>query len=137
MRYDANGPAAIDVTIRHPLAPSRTRPGTDEIGKWHEAQEEDKVKKYGEGCQRRGWTFIPFVMHCYGGMGDAALTFVTNCVHLLAGQHDAWERRGVEGNCWQGLSMALARELARQLVWGQCPKDSADGGIAEAHRPYA
>jgi hypothetical protein len=136
MRYDANGPAAIDVTIRHPLAPSRNRAGLEDIGKWHEEQERDKIKKYGDGCQRRGWTFIPFVLDCYGGMGDGALTFVGNCIKLLAGQHDAWERRGVEGTCWQGISMTLAREVGRQLVWGQCPEELADHCLPEAHKPY-
>lgn len=114
---DAKGSAEIDVTVHHPLT--------------------KKVRKYGAGCQRRRWTFIPFVFYCYGGRDGAALASFGQCVRLIMGLHDSRERRAAEANCWQCLSMAPSREVANQLAWGECAEELADGGATNYHHPYS
>jgi hypothetical protein len=75
-------------------------------------------------------------MDCYGGMSEAGQGFVSTCIRLQTSQHNGWERRGVEASAWQGLGMALMRELARQLAWGQCPEQLLDCSSAGTHSPY-
>ena len=114
-RLDANGPAAVDVTVRHSLAPSRpVRAGTDLDG-WFQGQEREKVTKYRSVCARRGWTLVPFVVDCYGGLGKEAGNLVSQFLKLLLGQKEGWARRSAEADVWQALGIALARDVARQL----------------------
>jgi hypothetical protein len=140
-RFDANGPAAVDVTVRHLLAPSHPVTTQAAREKWHEDQEKDKIRKYDAACQRLGWTFTPFVMDCYGGLGDAAQAFVNSCLKLLLSQQEGWQRRGMEANVWQTLGIALARELAKQLAWGSQAEQGLDCGgpirLEVSHNPYA
>jgi hypothetical protein len=137
-RFDANGPAAVDVSVRHPLQPSNPIHTAAAREKWHENQEKDKEKKYTTTCQRLGWTFIPFIMDCYGGMGDRAQAFLTQCLKMLLSQQESWQRRHMEATVWQDVGMALARELARQLVWGLQAEVGMDcgGPIRTSHNPY-
>jgi hypothetical protein len=138
-RYDANGPAAIDVSIRHPLQPSNPAITEAARTKWHEHQEADKTKKYEGTCKKLGWSFIPFIMDTYGGMGEQAQSFTTSCLKMLLSQREGWQRRSLEATVWQDVGMALARELARQLVWGLQAEQGMDcgGPIRTSHNPYS
>ena len=116
-RLDVDGPGAIDVTVRDPLAPSHPlRP--EAILSWHQSQEKEKRVKYDAACRRRGWQFIPFVVDVYGGFGDEAMRLVSLLVKSTVGQFEGWQRREQEATVWQSLSFALAREVSKQLVWG-------------------
>ena len=65
-RLSVNGPGAVYVTIRDPLAPSHPV-GVEGVGTWHSRQEQEKNEKYVVRCHRRGWAFIPFVLDMFGG----------------------------------------------------------------------
>lgn len=118
-RFTDNRPAAVDVTIRHTLAPSHPLRNAGDLEGWQVRQEGDKRRKYDRECARLGWTFIPFVMDCYGAPGAEARGFVTACTRLIAGQQEAERSREVEADVWQGLSFTLARELASQFRAGR------------------
>lgn len=114
-RLDANGPAAIDVTIRHTLAPSRPVQKGAAIEGWHQEQERQKKQRYSATCARRRWTFIPLTMDCYGGMGPEGRHLMATCMKYLQGQRDEASKREIEASTWQAISMSLAREIGRQL----------------------
>ena len=99
-RLDANCPAAVDVTVRHSLAPSRPVRSAADLDSWFEGQEREKFAKYRGACARRGWTLIPFVVDCYGGMGREAAVLVGQLLKLLLGQKEAWARRSAEADVW-------------------------------------
>jgi hypothetical protein len=105
--------------VRNTLKASGPLGRSDRHKEWLEAQENDKHAKYDAQCKARGWTLIPFVMDCYGALGGEALSFGTKMVQRLTGQKDFWLRRKTEDTVWQGLSLTLARDLARQLVWSR------------------
>ena len=69
-RLDANGPCAVDITVRHTLAPSHSLRTRDSLVGWWERQEEDKRAKYAATCRSLGWSFTPFVMDCFGALGQ-------------------------------------------------------------------
>ena len=68
-RWDTDGPAAVDVTVRCPRAPHHPVHDPSLYTLWQRAQEDDKTTKYGDGCRRKGWAFYPFVVDTWGGGG--------------------------------------------------------------------
>jgi len=138
-RLDANGPAAVDITVRHPLAPSRVLPATFDVDRWRAQQEADKVRKYHAQCSRLGWSLVPFVADCYGGLGTEARTLVSTCLKQIAAQQEVGFRRGAEAEVWQGLLLPLAKEVGRQLRGSLFCRDREEGVDLpwSTHTPYA
>ena len=114
-RLDANGPAAVDITVRHTLAPSRHVRCADGVAPWFLTQEAEKVTKYQSQCRRLGWTMIPFVLDCFGALELEVQALMTSCLKLLAGQKELWARRTAEADAWQYLSIKFATAMARHL----------------------
>jgi hypothetical protein len=134
-RYDSDGPAAVDFTIRDPLAPSNPCITDSRIKGWHEAQEDDKVKKYGRICQSKGWAFIPFVMDVHGGMAPQARKFMQTMIKATVGQKEGWQRRQVEASMWQEVEFEVMKDIAKQLVWS-VQVLAEDKGAPQVNQPY-
>jgi len=88
------GPAAVDVTILHPLAPGAPVGARAGVEQWRTRQAEDKRAKYEADCGRLGWKFVPVVMDTFGGLGKGGLECVGYLVKEVVGQREGWERRG-------------------------------------------
>jgi len=142
-RLDANGPCAVDITVRHTLAPSHPLRKSDEWPLWVSRQEEDKRTRYVATCRSLGWTFTPLVMDCFGAVGPEGRTLMGTLLRMLLAQREPWERRSAEADAWQGLSLALVREIgaqlraARFLVPGDVGMDGEEGAPSGAHVPYS
>ena len=68
-------PAAVDVTVRDPLAHSApVHPAN--LPAWHARQEDEKQRKYKAACDRLGWQMLLFVADVYGGLGTVAQALV-------------------------------------------------------------
>ena len=65
----------IDVTIVNPTAPSNLVHAQRMLGAATEA-EKRKIRKYDELSSQQNYTFIPFVIETYGGIGKKAQTFL-------------------------------------------------------------
>ena len=144
-RWNADGPAAIDVSVRHTLRPSGPVKSPGAVGAWFLTQEAQKHSKYDAQASRCGWQFTAFIMDCYGALGLEARNFMSGCLKLLLGQTAVGSRRKVEDDVWGGLSLTLARELGRQLVQHRyaTPSGPDEDGDDEpvgigggSHRPY-
>ena len=142
-RLETNGPAAIDITVRHPLAPSRPVRTAGEVDRWRVAQEQDKVVKYRGICGMFGWSLIPFVADCYDGLGGEARSLVSMCLRHLLAQKEPGARRGAEADAWQSILLPLAKEVARQLR-SSLFATSGSGNVADqdeaagyCHSPYS
>jgi hypothetical protein len=63
---------------------------------------------------------------------------MSTLLKLLLGQQDAWLKRRTETNTWQLLSISVAREIARQLIWARytSPVDVEEGNTNRVHNPY-
>ena len=74
-RWDSEGPLAIDVTCRHANPPGRG--GNDHaIEDFYREHERDKVESHGATCNAHGWSFLPFVVSTWGGLGPKAKKFM-------------------------------------------------------------
>ena len=142
-RLDANGPCAVDITVRHTLAPSHPLRKAADLPQWVSRQEEDKRSRYAATCRSLGWTFTPLVMDCFGAVGPDGRTLMGTLLRMLLAQREPWERRSTEADAWQGLSLALVRELGAQLRAARflpgCDLEMAgtDGAPSGAHLPYS
>jgi len=85
-RLDANGPCAVDITVRHTLAPSRPVRSPDDFTAWVERQEQEKKDKYAATCRSLGWSFTPFVLDCYGALGREGRSLMGSLLKMLLAQ---------------------------------------------------
>ena len=142
-RLDANGPCAVDVTVHHTLAPSHPlRGGDGSLTAWQEAEAAKKKRKYLAQCKNWGWSFCPFVLDCYGALAEDGRALMATILRFSLAQREGWERRGVEADAWQGLSLALMREVGAQLRASRYllhPEENPgpDDGPLFSHNPYA
>ena len=140
-RWGSGGPAAVDLTVRDPLAPSHPVRQVSGLEPWRLRQEEGKGRKYLAQCQRWHWQFVPFVMDVFGGFGGQARRVVSHLVTCTLGELEAWKRREMEASIWQELSLALAREVGRQLAWGLVVEPDSERWVEAAgwvgvHAPF-
>ena len=142
-RLDANGPCAVDVTVHHTLAPSHPlRPTDGSLASWQQAEADKKRRKYQAQCGHWGWTFCPFVLDCFGALAEDGRALMATLLRFFLAQKEGWERRAVEADAWQGLSIALMREVAAQLRASRYllyPDEDAgpEDGPPFSHTPYA
>ena len=52
----------------------------------------------------------------------------------LVGQKEGWQRRQLEANVWQDLSMGVMQAIGRQLVWSV--HGSWEDLQTTSHQPY-
>ena len=139
-RWDSDGPAAVDVTIRCPLAPHNTVRDPSLLTKWQLQQESEKQRKYGDGCERMGWSFHPFVVDTFGALAPSARAFMAVLTKRAVGTRLGRERKGHEMSLWQRLlfpAMAtVGRQLSALLTAPAPPASSSIATVSSFHRPY-
>ena len=138
-RWDADGPAAVDVTVRCPVAPHNPLRDPSSLPQWHLRQEEDKVKRYGDGCARMGWGFHPFVLDTWGGLGPSARAFMAQVAKRSLGGRLGRERTSQEMTLWQRLLFPPMAALGRQLstlLTVEVPNPTSTATFSSFHRPY-
>ena len=112
---DSDGPAAADVTVRCPLAPHNPVRDQSLLPGWRTQQEDDKRRKYGDGCERMGWAFHPFVVDTWGGLAPSARAFMSTLTKRAVGSRLGRDRKGHEMSMWQRLLFPTMAALGRQL----------------------
>ena len=140
-RWDADGPAGIDTTIRCPSAPSHPLLNAEKLTQWKELQEQDKHKKYDDRCRRAGWVFHAFLMDTWGGLGPEAIKVVTKLMPQILGNAIDEQRRSKEANAWQRLTFPVMAQIGKQLTMmlslPLIHPPEASGGQEPTHSPYA
>lgn len=127
----------MDITVRHTLAPSHPLRTPDGLAAWVERQEQEKKDKYAATCRSLGWSFAPFVVDCYGALGREGRGLMSSLLKMLLAQREGWERRGMEADAWQGLSVAVMREVAAQLRAARFLSTQEGGEDSPtSHTPY-
>ena len=86
-QWDADGPLMVDVTCRHPTPVGSTPPAVDGMRAWYTAQEADKNLLYADKCRRQGYSFTPFVVSPWGGLGPDALKLMLRLHKLVLGSN--------------------------------------------------
>ena len=135
---DSNGPCAVDITVRHTLAPSHPVRTAGDLSAWVSRQESEKRSKYEATCRSLGWAFTPFVLDCYGAVGREGRGLMSSLLKMLLAQRETWERRRAEAEAWQGLSISLMREIGAQLRTARYlpSHEAGEQDSSVSHDPY-
>ena len=136
-RWDADGPAAIDLTVRCPSAPGNPVRDPLQLQKWRTNQEREKTALYEQTCLRARWAFIPLLVDTHAGMGEEAKRFLAQLLPKVLGCHFGRKRRMLEAEFWQKLTFPVMAVVGRQLysLKLSAPVDHRTTG-AQNHNPY-
>ena len=108
-------PAAVDVTVAHPLNPEYLTGASATVFHVTEAAEERKRHENGDKCRELGWVCLPFAITAYGALGAEAADLVLRLTRRLAiqtGSRPADTTAAVFGR----LSVALVRSNAQAIL---------------------
>ena len=127
----------VDLTCRHPTPVGSAPPPVDGMSAWFASQAEDKDSLYLEKCRRQGYSFLPFVVTPWGGLGPEAMRVMLRLQKLALGTKRGWARTRLAQQCWQKLSLAVVKPVARQLTSLLQVQEPAWGAGPAQHQPYA
>ena len=82
---------------------------------WFRSQEKDKDLLYMERFRLRGYSFAPFVVTPWGGLGPEARKVMFRLHQLALGSKRGWARTHLSQAFWHKFSLAVARSVGRQL----------------------
>ena len=107
-------PAAVDVTIVHPLTNSNCLLPPSHCQEVIKTAEADKISHYGELCRNAGVSFIPAGFSTFGVQGPHAAQFITDLSKLLS------QKTGVnydlDRQLTEQLSVSVMKSVAKQLA---------------------
>ena len=135
-QWDSDGPLMVDITCRHPTRVGSAPPPVSGISSWFSAQAEDKDSLYLDKCRRQGYSFLPFVVTPWGGLGPEAMKVMLRLQKLALGSKRGWARTKLAQQFWQKLSLAVAKPVARQLTAILQVQEPAWGLAPQQHSPY-
>ena len=109
---------AVDIVVAHPFQLSQQPVTVEKAGRFTAAQEHHKVARIeaDPAFARSGWTFSPMGFHTFGGPGPAASRLWHTIVKRATTDLEGWEKIRAIQTMQQNLSLALMREVARQLL---------------------
>ena len=106
----------IDLTISHPLQADCYPLSLDHAKRHLSAAEQRKLNKHHESCSLMHWASHPAAFNPWGGTGPAARSLPNDILCRATSELYNKSRSQRVTEIRQGLSMALAREVAKQLA---------------------
>ena len=134
-RWDSDGPAAVDLTIRHHQLPSGPLRDPALLTQWLDKQEDQKNHLYQDQCARQSWQFMPFVIDTWGSMSGTARKVMQGLLRLALTDPEGKEKRSI--NLAEATNPPM-KIVARQLrihdpVLLDAPRQQ---GGTQVHSPY-
>ena len=114
--WDKGVDTCIDLTISHPLQADCYPLSLDRARRHLPAAEQYKLNKHRDSCSLMHWSSHPAAFNPWGGSGPAARSLLTDILRRATSDLDEKSRSHRITEIRQGLSMALAREVAKQLA---------------------
>jgi hypothetical protein len=115
IRWDHGRDIAVDFTVTNPLA-ADCYPLSLEGAKRHLANaERDKLVKEGPMCAAVRWGFSPVALSPWGMLGPSGKELLRDVTKRIVGDLPLEAHAGRAQELRQCLSLALMREVARQL----------------------
>ena len=113
--WDRGRDVAVDLTVSHPLAPHCHPLSLEKSKRFLPDAEGSKRSKEGSQCQSAGWGFHPAAFSPWGGLGPGAKTLWFAISKKLSPDLQGWPKKQAIKEQVAGVSLALARALAKQL----------------------
>ena len=120
--WKGGGPAAVDVSVTHPLCPSlpyhRLQNGHDSANK----VESEKHTHYDSQCSADHIKFFPFVLTTFGSMGSETARLFSEIITLhYPSDSTPKEQDKIYHQYQSQLQVRLKRDIARMLLQGYLP----------------
>jgi hypothetical protein len=120
---------AVDLTVTHPLGlashPIVVKSATQHCRRAEEA----KTAAEGDLCRQAGWGFVPAAFTPWGGCGPSARSILHEVGRRATAALSGWPKAGRLREIHEGLSLTLAREVARQLSLRNRVQDACTGDL--------
>ena len=133
--WDKGRDCAVDLTVEHPLAPSRWPLKLSAVTSVLRAAEARKITESEGACLSHGWDYTPAAFSPWGMAGPSAFQLITEITRKATGALSGQAKIKRANEIAQGLSLAMVRQVARQL---KCRYDvMADIGDGQHAPPQA
>ena len=105
----------MDITITHPLGAANFLLAPECASRHLKAKEASKCRKHAATCRSVRWACHPAAYTPWGGQGPLAGSLLREVSKRAGADGSSWTRRVRAAEMRQALSLALMREVARQL----------------------
>jgi hypothetical protein len=105
----------VDVTIEHPLAPSRWPLNLTRVQRTLPDAEMHKRTQAEERCARHQWEYIGAAFNPWGCTGPAASKLLRDVLRLATNSYSGTAKQRKFQELTENLAITLARAVARQL----------------------
>ena len=119
---------AVDLTVTHPLGLSGHPIVVQNVAHHCRRAEATKTVAEGELCRQAGWGFTPAAFTPWGGCGPSARALLHEVGRRATASLTGWPKLRRLRELHEGLSLTLAREVARQLNLRNRVQDACTGG---------
>ena len=120
---------AVDLTVTHPLSLANQPINVQNAARHCRRAETAKVAAEGDLCRQVGWGFSPAAFTPWGASGPGARELLHEVGRRATAALTGWPKERRLREIYEGLSLTLAREVARQLslrnrVQDACTEDT-------------
>jgi hypothetical protein len=118
---------AVDLTVTHPLGLTGHPIIVKNAARHCQRAEADKTHAEGDLCVQAGWGFAPAAFTPWGGTGPTARALLHEVGKRVTAHLAGWPKQRRLREIHEGLSLTLAREVARQLSLRNRVQDACTG----------
>lgn len=106
---------ALDLTVTHPLGLAGHPIIVQHAARHCRRAESTKLASEGDLCRQVGWGFTPAAFTPWGGVGPSARAILHEVGRRATAALTGWPKERRLRELYEGLSLTLARQVARQL----------------------
>lgn len=129
LAWERGRDVAVDLTVTHPLGLSGHPIIVQNAAQHCRRAEATKVAAEGDLCRQAGWGFTPAAFTPWGGCGPTARAFLHEVGRRATAALEGWPKQRRLRELREGLSLTLAREVARQLSLRNRVQEACTGDV--------
>ena len=129
MHWEGGKHCAVDLVISHPLQLSQHPLSADKASRHTALEERRKVQRVMAEPEfvRSRWEFLPMGLNTFGGTGPSAQRLLAQIIDKAIADLSGWEKTQRALELRRSLSLALMRQMGRQLLVKNRVQDALDG----------
>ena len=128
MHWEGGRHAAVDFVVSHPLQLSQYPLSADKASRHAASEERKKVQRImsQEEFVESGWSFIPMGFGTFGNAGPSSIRLLSQVIQKATADLHGWEKTKRAMEIRLNISVALMRQVGRQLSLKNRVQDALD-----------
>jgi hypothetical protein len=128
MHWEGGRHAAVDFVVSHPLQLSQYPLSADKASRHVASEERKKVQRImsQEEFVESGWSFIPMGFGTFGNAGPSSIRLLSQVIQKATADLHGWEKTKRAMEIRLNISVALMRQVGRQLSLKNRVQDALD-----------